>query len=117
MLKRRLFLSGIAATCTARAAVGRRFDVESVQMATRFRLSLYAADAAQAEKAANDVFARLSALTAIFSDYEPESELSRRMADRGSQLLLNGPAPLAARLRQEIPQWREVVAAAGIQPE
>jgi tripartite-type tricarboxylate transporter receptor subunit TctC len=47
----------------------------------------------------------------------PESELSRRMADRGSQLLLNGPAPLAARLRQEIPQWREVVAAAGIQPE
>jgi tripartite-type tricarboxylate transporter receptor subunit TctC len=47
----------------------------------------------------------------------PESDLSRRMADRGSQLLLNGPAPLAARLRQEIPQWREVVAAAGIQPE
>jgi hypothetical protein len=39
------------------------------------------------------------------------------MAERGSQLLLNGPAPLAARLRQEIPQWREVVTAAGIQPE
>jgi tripartite-type tricarboxylate transporter receptor subunit TctC len=47
----------------------------------------------------------------------PSSELSRRMAERGSQLLLNGPAPLAARLREEIPQWREVVAAAGIQPE
>lgn len=47
----------------------------------------------------------------------PESELSRRMADRGSLLLLNGPAPLAARLRDEIPQWRQVVAAAGIQPE
>ncbi len=47
----------------------------------------------------------------------PDSELSRRMAERGSQLLLNGPAPLAARLRQEIPQWRDVVAAAGIQPE
>ncbi|MFM7610525.1 MAG: hypothetical protein ACKO9A_16875, partial [Alphaproteobacteria bacterium] len=47
----------------------------------------------------------------------PESELSRRMAERGSQLLLNGPAPLAARLREEIPQWRELVTAAGIQPE
>jgi tripartite-type tricarboxylate transporter receptor subunit TctC len=30
----------------------------------------------------------------------PESDLSRRMAERGSQLLLNGPAPLAARLRR-----------------
>jgi len=36
------------------------------------------------------------------------------MADRGSQLLLTGPGPLAARLRAEIPQWREVVAAARI---
>ena len=77
MLKRRLFLTGIAATCTARAAVGRRFDIESVQMATRFRLSFDAEDEAQAQKAANDVFARVSALTALFSDYEPESELSR----------------------------------------
>jgi len=48
---------------------------------------------------------------------QPSSELHRRMAERGSQLLLNGPAPLAARLREEIPQWRDVVAAAGIQPE
>jgi tripartite-type tricarboxylate transporter receptor subunit TctC len=47
----------------------------------------------------------------------PDSALFRRMAERGSELLLNGPAPLAARLRQEIPQWRAVVAAAGIQPE
>jgi len=47
----------------------------------------------------------------------PDSALFRRMAERGSELLLNGPAPLAARLRQEIPQWRAVVAVAGIQPE
>jgi hypothetical protein len=39
------------------------------------------------------------------------------MADRGSKLLLDGPAPLAARLRAEVPQWREVVQAAGITPE
>ena len=44
----------------------------------------------------------------------PESELFRRMAERGTQLLLTGPEPLAARLQAEIPQWREVVTAARI---
>lgn len=44
----------------------------------------------------------------------PDSELARRMADRGSLLVLSGPDPLAARLRSEVAQWREVVQAAGI---
>lgn len=48
---------------------------------------------------------------------QPGSELFRRMAERGSTLLLDGPAPLAARLRAEVPQWREVVRVAGITPE
>ena len=47
----------------------------------------------------------------------PDSELSRRMAERGSLLVLSGPEPLAARLRAEVPQWREVVRAAGITME
>lgn len=47
----------------------------------------------------------------------PTSELSRRMADRGSLLVLSGPEPLAARLRSEVAQWREVVRAAGITVE
>jgi hypothetical protein len=47
----------------------------------------------------------------------PESELHRRMAARGSQLMLNGPEPLTARLRAEIPQWRQVVQAAGEDPQ
>ncbi|MBP0464684.1 tripartite tricarboxylate transporter substrate binding protein [Roseomonas sp. PWR1] len=47
----------------------------------------------------------------------PTSELSRRMADRGSLLVLSGPDPLAARLRAEVAQWRQVVQAAGITPE
>jgi tripartite-type tricarboxylate transporter receptor subunit TctC len=47
----------------------------------------------------------------------PSSELSRRMADRGSLLVLSGPDPLAARLRAEVAQWREVVRAAGITVE
>jgi tripartite-type tricarboxylate transporter receptor subunit TctC len=47
----------------------------------------------------------------------PGSDLRRRMADRGAEVLLNGPAPLTARLSAEIGQWRQVVAAAGITPE
>lgn len=47
----------------------------------------------------------------------PTSDLSRRMAERGSKLMLDGPDPLAARLRSEVPQWREVVRVAGITVE
>ena len=47
----------------------------------------------------------------------PTSELSRRMAERGSLLVLNGPEPLAAKLRTEVAQWRVVVQAAGITME
>lgn len=46
-----------------------------------------------------------------------EGELAGRMAARGAHLLLNGPEPLAARMRSDVAQWRQVVAAAGIQPE
>ena len=47
----------------------------------------------------------------------PDSPLSRRMAELGAALLLTGPEALTARLHQEIPQWRQVAAAAGITPE
>lgn len=47
----------------------------------------------------------------------PDAELARRMAERGSKLMLNGPEPLTARLRAEVAQWRQVVQAAGITPE
>jgi len=47
----------------------------------------------------------------------PEGELSRRLAETGAELLLTGPEPLAERLRTEIPQWRAVVEAAGLQVE
>jgi tripartite-type tricarboxylate transporter receptor subunit TctC len=39
----------------------------------------------------------------------PDGELSRRITERGSRLLLTGPEPLAERLRTELPLWREVV--------
>jgi tripartite-type tricarboxylate transporter receptor subunit TctC len=58
---------------------------------------------------------RLMAELAPLAD--AEGELYRRMAATGSQLLLTGPEPLERRLRQEVPLWRQVAAAAGIQPE
>ncbi|HEV7264614.1 MAG TPA: tripartite tricarboxylate transporter substrate-binding protein [Falsiroseomonas sp.] len=42
------------------------------------------------------------------------SVLAQRLQDSGGRLLLDGPAPLAARLREEVPMWREVVQRAGI---
>jgi tripartite-type tricarboxylate transporter receptor subunit TctC len=47
----------------------------------------------------------------------PEGELSRRLSERGAELLLTGPEPLAERLRAEVPQWRAVVAGAAIRAE
>jgi tripartite-type tricarboxylate transporter receptor subunit TctC len=46
-----------------------------------------------------------------------DSELRRRLAALGAELLLTGPGPLADRLKAEVPQWREVVRAAAIQVE
>lgn len=62
-----------------------------------------------------EAIARMNAELAPLA--RPESELFQRMAARGSTLLLDGPGPLAARLRAEVPQWREVVRVAGITPE
>ncbi len=46
-----------------------------------------------------------------------QGELAQRMAELGATLLLSEPGVLAARLRQEIPQWKDVAANAGITPE
>jgi tripartite-type tricarboxylate transporter receptor subunit TctC len=42
------------------------------------------------------------------------SSFAKRMEESGATVRLDGPAPLAERLRLEVPQWREVIAAAGI---
>ncbi|MFN7562404.1 MAG: FAD:protein FMN transferase [Prosthecobacter sp.] len=54
-------------------------------MATKFRLSLHAENRETAEKAAEDAFAHVAALTAVFSDYEPNSELNRLNASKPNE--------------------------------
>jgi tripartite-type tricarboxylate transporter receptor subunit TctC len=43
--------------------------------------------------------------------------LAERMTASGASLLLDGPGPLDARMRAEVPLWKEVVASAGIKLE
>ncbi len=45
------------------------------------------------------------------------NRLAEQMAASGVELLLNGPGPLAARMQREVPQWKELVAAAGIRAD
>jgi tripartite-type tricarboxylate transporter receptor subunit TctC len=45
------------------------------------------------------------------------NRLAEQMTASGATLLLDGPAPLAARVAREVPQWKALVASAGIQPE
>lgn len=43
--------------------------------------------------------------------------LAERMEALGSSLMLDGPAPLAARMAREVPMWRELVSRAGLRAE
>lgn len=45
------------------------------------------------------------------------NRLAEQMQASGAALLLDGPAPLAARMQREVPQWKQVVAQAGIRVE
>lgn len=76
-------LSLLSFSCLS--AIETRFDFESVQMATKFRLSLHAENRETAEKAAEDAFAHVSNLTGLFSDYEPNSELNRLNATKPNE--------------------------------
>ncbi len=54
-----------------------RYAFSHPQMGTVFNLTFYAADSATAKAASRAVFDKIDALNAIYSDYLPESELSR----------------------------------------
>jgi len=54
-----------------------RYDFSGPGMATTFRISCYAKNREQAEKAASVCFARIAELNQIFTDYDPTSELMR----------------------------------------
>lgn len=61
--------------CAIPAQALERFDFSAPLMATTFRITVHADTKAQAEAAADAAFKRIAALNAVFSDYEPNSEL------------------------------------------
>jgi len=65
---------------TAPAAATERFEFSQTHMGVRVKVLLYAADQATANRGADAVFARFSALDQMMSDYKPDSELSRLSA-------------------------------------
>ncbi|MFO0810632.1 MAG: FAD:protein FMN transferase [Gemmataceae bacterium] len=68
-----------------------RFEFAETQMATRFRVVLYAPDKAAADKAAKAAFLRAAELNGIMSDYQPASELMRLCAKGGGDAVPVSP--------------------------
>lgn len=56
-------------------------------------------------------------LAAELAKHRSGNRLAEQMAASGVELLLDGPAPLAARLAREVPQWKELAASAGIRAD
>jgi len=73
----------VLAACTAPPL--ERFEYEEPHMGTSFRVVLYAAQREVAEAAARTAFARVSAIEARLSDYDPSSELSALSRAGGSE--------------------------------
>lgn len=61
-----------------------RYAFEQTHMGVPFAIVLYAADESTANKASDAAYARIAALDAILSDYNPDSELSKLSATAGS---------------------------------
>ena len=72
--------AGLDAESTPKSS---RFDFAETHMGTSFNTILYTEDEATARSASQAAFARIAALDAILSDYQPESELMRLCRQAG----------------------------------
>jgi len=73
----RYALAFFSIVCALPAQNPTRFDFSAPLMATTFRISLHAESKKEAEAAAEAAFTHMASLNAVFSDYEPNSELMR----------------------------------------
>ena len=76
-----------------------RFEFVREKMGGPFQIVLYAASQSMADHAAEAGFARVDALNAVLSDYDPDSEISRL-----SQRTLAGPMPEPVAVSDDL--WR-----------
>lgn len=77
---KRALLSTVLVFLTVLLAHGqelKRFAFDQRHMGTQFRIVFYASETSLAQQAANQAFAEIDRLNTIFSDYDPNSELSQ----------------------------------------
>jgi thiamine biosynthesis lipoprotein len=72
-----LALVGFLTASVLGAAEPSRFVFEKAEMGVPFRITLYADDEKKARLAADAAFERVEQLNRVYSDYDPDSELSR----------------------------------------
>lgn len=73
-------LLAASASFYVQAGDSQRFDFSGPGMATTFRIACYAENQEQAAKATDACFRRIAELNALFTDYDPTSELMRLCA-------------------------------------
>jgi thiamine biosynthesis lipoprotein len=81
-----------------------RFTFTEPHMGTRFKITLYTADEATANRATREAFARIATLDAIMSDYRPDSELMRLCRKAGG----GDPVPVSEELLFVLSRGQEV---------
>ncbi len=96
---RYLFAGCFFVCCVYFPGAQERFSFEHAQMGTLFRITCYADSEQQAARATRMAFTRVDSLNRIFSDYLPDSELSRLSQGAGT----SGPRPVSDDL------WRVLV--------
>jgi thiamine biosynthesis lipoprotein len=79
-MKALVYVATLLLSLTAAQAELVRYDFSGPGMATTFRIACYAEDKATAEKATEACFLRIAKLNALFTDYDPTSELMRLCA-------------------------------------
>jgi FAD:protein FMN transferase len=94
---------GLALAMFASGAEPTRFELRETHMGSEFKIVLYCADAAAARRASNAAFARIAALDAALSDYNPESELMRLCDKAGA-----GPVAVSGDLFQVLERSLEM---------
>ncbi|HEY0968748.1 MAG TPA: FAD:protein FMN transferase [Opitutaceae bacterium] len=70
-------VTGVRAAATGDTPALQRFAFTEPHMGTLFQIVLFAPEASAAQAAASAAFARIAELNRLFSDYDPDSEVSR----------------------------------------
>jgi FAD:protein FMN transferase len=107
-LLKALLGSSFSMAHVSKAGISRRWDFSGPGMATTFRIACYTEDKAAAERATEACFQRIAKLNAVFTDYDPTSELMRLCAPETKQ-----PAAVSTDLFDILSRARQIAEQTG----